>query len=129
MIPPLKNFREELAWAAGFFDGEGYVGHMNHLDKRDGRLYSSPKLSVGQVRREPLNRFALAVGVGSVRGPYGPYKGQVQPIHAFRLEGFEKVQAMAAMLWVFLSEPKREQFNQVLTASRAGCKRHTGGHP
>jgi hypothetical protein len=60
----IKINREELAWAAGFFDGEGHVSH------------------------------------------YAPRGGmQLQ------------IKAIIGMLWVFLSEPKRNQAKKALLSS------------
>lgn len=58
----------ELAWAAGFFDGEGCFkgARTNGLsDKKYGRI------SISQKDSEVLYRFKSAVGeLGSVNGPY-----------------------------------------------------------
>jgi hypothetical protein len=53
----------ELAWAAGFFDGEGCVAAQ--LPK--GCVSLRLKLDVSQkYRRAPLERFRAAVGVGNI---------------------------------------------------------------
>lgn len=54
--------REELAWAAGFFDGEGCFSYS-----KSGQYVC---VSIGQTVREPLERFKLAVGLGVIYGPY-----------------------------------------------------------
>ena len=58
----------ELAWAAGFFDGEGCI-HA-HTDTRPGRgrrdTYYQLMVSVGQVHREPLEQLMAWFG-GSIR--------------------------------------------------------------
>jgi hypothetical protein len=50
-----------IAWAAGFFDGEGYIG----IHKGDHVL----SLSVTQVTPEPLERFVLLFGGHVYRYP------------------------------------------------------------
>ena len=55
----------KMAWAAGFFDGEGYVG----LPKAS-REFRQLRASVAQVDRRPLDAFVEATGIGKVRGPY-----------------------------------------------------------
>lgn len=93
----------EVAWAAGFFDGEGYVGvgPTNH------------ELRVGilQVHRAELERFRRAVlYLGSITGPYRVKKEPSrQPIYQYRVTNWRDVQAVIAVLWRFLSEPKRQQ--------------------
>lgn len=95
--------REELAWAAGLFDGEGCTS-LN--TKRNGRWYGI-RLAVAQNSIEVLERFQGAVGVGRV---YGPYKGEF----SYCISGFENVQYVLALLWEWLSEPKRFQAENVL---------------
>ena len=97
----------ELAWAAGFFDGEGSI----QLRKTGLQLY------VGQTDPRPLERFAAAVGVGKVNGPYGPYArngtpNTWKPMYAWQVGG-RKAEAVFALLQPFLSEPKREQYDAV----------------
>jgi len=53
-----------IAWAAGFFDGEGCVCIWRKFNK--GKLYYAMKLDVFQVEKAPLDVFALIFG-GSVR--------------------------------------------------------------
>jgi hypothetical protein len=104
------TWREELSWSAGFFDGEGTTG----LSK--GRY---ARMSIHQVDRRPLDRFQSAVlGVGSVIGPYPHKNGRWQPIHQWRVSG-SGAQAVLAMLWPFLSEPKKEQARPVLEVMSA----------
>lgn len=57
----------ELAWAAGFFEGEGNVR------ARSGNGLAVPKLRlyIAQLDdRYPLDRFVAAVGAGRVVGPH-----------------------------------------------------------
>jgi len=49
----------DLAWAAGFFDGEGYVG-LAKVGSRNNRLRA--QVSVSQKRREPLEEFERFFG-------------------------------------------------------------------
>ena len=54
----------ELAWAAGFWDGEGCT-------------YRSPRqwfMEVNQTEVTTLERFMAAVGVGKIYGPRMPHK-------------------------------------------------------
>jgi hypothetical protein len=96
--------REELAWAAGFFDGEGCFSFSPA-----GRYVC---VSVGQTEREPLDRFKRAVGFGNVLGPYDVNKrnGSLRkPQFFYRANGYERVQAIAALLWFKLGSTKRAQ--------------------
>ena len=100
------SWREELAWAAGFFDGEGSTG-FNDPIRKYGRM------SIHQVDRRSLFRFRAAVlDRGTIRGPYDKDTGQ--PISLWECTTFQTVQAVLAMLWPFLGEAKKEQAKPVL---------------
>lgn len=109
------NFRESLAWAAGFFDGEGHVG----LRTRRGRSYEQLQLAITQADRQVLDRFAAAVGpsLGKVYGPYdvSRYNVRSQPVWRYVSVHHTNVQAIVAMLWEWLSPVKREQARAALT--------------
>jgi hypothetical protein len=117
---------KELAWAAGFFDGEGHIGAGRsslHFDRPKIRPYAIVYLKIGQTDRRPLDRFRDAVGCGAVRGPYKYNRPNNKPIWVWQVGRFERVQATVAMLWRFLSEPKRLQALNALKcyhADRAG---------
>jgi hypothetical protein len=103
--------REALAWAAGFFDGEGST------------LLSTKhqvSITVGQSGDEGLailERFNQSVGsIGKVRGPYRTRSAVHKPVYVFAVHGFERTQAIIAMLWPWLTEPKREQASSRLAA-------------
>ena len=106
--------REKLAWAAGFFDGEGsFAAHPNARKKPGQKL--CPRIDIGQIDRPILERFQRAVGFGLIRGPYQKYSTPNQkPLWRLGVYRFEEVQAIGAMLWSFLSQPKRHQFAEVM---------------
>ena len=101
----------ERAWAAGFFDGEGSVSV--HCDKRPGRTPAF-RLEIEQADIRPLLRFKVAVGwpgnVSKRSGPRGPNRRVLYRVFACN----EPALAIAAAIWPWLSEPKREQITRVL---------------
>ena len=105
------NWREELAWAAGFFDGEGctYTKVGNPKTKA-----SSIGIKVSQIHLAPLERFQRAVlGIGKLYGPYNSPSRAVtnaSPIFKFEITGLEGCQAVMAMLWPFLCQVKKDQY-------------------
>lgn len=105
--------REKLAWAGGFFDGEGHVGGAG--DKGYPALHIRQAGSYTQVP-EVLPRFRDAVcGLGYLYGPmFDPENLQHLPQWSFEAHGFEAVQAIFAMLWPWLGPVKRAQFALVL---------------
>ena len=107
---------QELAWAAGFFDGEGSTSYSNKK--------TLPCIAIGQADPFVLERFRAAVGgVGCV---FGPYKRRKNPTWKdqwnYHAGKFEEVQAIIAVLWKWLSPLKREQASKVLLAYKAICR-------
>lgn len=110
----------ELAWAAGFFDGEGSIGTSHSKRKRlyaDGMRHTKAiTIDVRQVDRRVLDRFQRAVMIGAVKGPYGPYRNpNQQPFYAYVTSGLENTQAVIGFLWPWLSPIKRTQAIRALT--------------
>jgi hypothetical protein len=103
----------ELAWAAGFFDGEGsFITPRNHA-----RLHQMVRATIFQTDPRVLERFRTAVlGIGSITGPYTRRNGKShwKPHWEWSAQNFEDMQAVGALLWKFLSPVKREQFKLAL---------------
>lgn len=112
--------RTQLAWAAGFFDGEGCFSLS--------RSTSYPCVSITQREPQVLLRFADAVGFGKLYGPYRHRTPSLSDKEYFllRAHGYPKVQALAAMLWFRLGPAKRAQAAEVLATWPRACRR---GHP
>ncbi len=108
--------REEIIWAAGFFDGEGgiavRVAPAKHL-----RVLA---IRISQSNRQVLDRFHKAVlGLGEVRGPYGPYKSHpkgARPFFSYTTDKFEHSQAVIFMLYSFLSPEKQRHCREALAS-------------
>lgn len=95
----------ELAWAAGFFDGEGYVG-----TSKSGR-YLNIRCAIGQsYSPETLYRFLSAVGVGKVVGPFKRANREHGDYWIWRCSGTNQSKAVFDKLLPFLSGPKTEQY-------------------
>lgn len=101
----------ELAWAAGFFDGEGSVLWR-------GKKRKEICVSIAQSELQPLERFYEAIGkIGSLRGPYYHRVAHHKPYWVVYVNGFPNTQAVIALLWRWLSEPKRSQADTALLAA------------
>lgn len=100
----------EIAWAAGFFDGEGCV----NIVKRKTANRPTLQLAVGQSgNTEALDRFTKAVGGGKVYGPYNPKTGTTHQIsYKWRAHGQEARRIMQ-LLDPYLCSPKRIKYAKV----------------
>jgi hypothetical protein len=110
----------ELAWAAGFFDGEGSVfvnrqKRVPHRTRANPALYdiTSPNASVAQVELAPLERFAKAVGGRAPSGPYKTRNVNANLYYRWDACGRPSVHRMLVLLWPYLCAPKRAQAHAV----------------
>ncbi len=94
----------DLAWAAGFIDGEGCFDFSLKGSKPS--VYLS--LRVSQKVREPLDRLASIFGCGKIFGPYSGNHLQ------YRLDGVIQVAAAVELLRPYLCGPKLAQADQAV---------------
>src|SRR5665213_179839 len=87
--------RENLAWMAGLFEGEGYVqGRPRSYKRADGRSFTTIgyRLAITMTDEDIIRRFHRLAGVGNVNGPrLSPSmvaKNQ-QPIYDYTANGAE----------------------------------------
>jgi hypothetical protein len=103
----------EIAWAAGFFEGEGSFSLAKHRDKL------RPQVTMPQSGSPALlERFWLAVGVGSITGPYN-FASQTlakQPKWQYQAYGMKAASVMERLL-PYLSGPKRQKYLDWKTAN------------
>ena len=100
--------RTDIAWFAGFFEGEGCV-RLGSQFNRNGRAYGSPVIDICQVNKEPLDRCIKLFPHAHMYGPY-QYKTNKQPHFKFTLLGRENVETVYNRIKEFLSLKRREQF-------------------
>lgn len=104
--------REELAWAAGFFDGEGCT--TRGLDRRNGNRPT--RLSISNTNIACLQRFRSAVGsLGAICDQGRAARPGYKPMYAFYTSSFTNTQAIIAMLWPWLGQEKRAQAAKALS--------------
>jgi hypothetical protein len=97
----------EIAWAAGFFDGEGHC-RAHRVVRKNGKTHYYLHVIVPQVNKANLDRFVSAIGVGKVDGPYTVKNPNAKP--QFRVQLYCR-QAKKAIetIWPYLGEEKRTQ--------------------
>ena len=112
----------EVAWAAGFFDGEGSTNASTRLG-RDG--FKRLQCTISQVDRRTSDRFHKAVSCrGNILGPYGPYVSSAgnspncQPYYMIHWRK-DAAEELLNLLWPYLSDSKKEQAKK----ARAEVKR------
>ena len=99
---------EKLAWAAGFFDGEGstYVVMPSKISFGKQRKTAQIVMKIGQEHARPLYRFQSSVGFGTVRGPH---QGRHGSKYTWAVWGRLDVGDVVKKLWPYLCDIKRQQ--------------------
>jgi hypothetical protein len=102
---------EEVAWAAGLFEGEGYVSTINGG--------TAPRLGLGMSDPDVVYRFAKVIGVSEdrvyVRDPYGRGKKKMYEIVVTRRDDVERI---LSMLLPYLGERRSARVQEVLLLPR-----------
>ena len=102
----------ELAWAGGFFDGEGYIGCTTQIIRERG--YHRLACSVAQTSKEPLIRFQKAVEAGKVYGPYN-YGINKKDYWQWNAENTDTSRQVMEKLIPYLCSIKRDQYYNSVT--------------
>lgn len=106
---------EELAWAGGFFDGEGSTyleKHRTHAGYFVPRLYVPQSSDVGIAPELVRLKSALA-DIGTISG-VRPGKGNWKPHRRWRVCSPQALQLGLHLLWPFIGEVKRSQAQLVM---------------
>src|SRR5256712_4396088 len=108
--------RQVLAWAAGLYDGEGscsaYLPKKRQTYRR--QMAVSQGGEVGQLP-EVLTRFKSAVlDIGNITGPYRGY------LYYWKTSRKDALDQIAGLLWPYLGDAKRSQFEAARTLARRG---------
>lgn len=108
----------ELAWAAGFFEGEGslsistsYNAKRYRCPECKGPHFSAIHLSVAQHELSRLQRFQQAVELGVVRGPY-PRETSDKWVWVSR--GAGEIRPVLSLLWPYFTPFTRHKLKVVL---------------
>lgn len=122
---PVDYDTHELAWAAGFWDGEGYTGCTPR--KKNGQPQVCLKISQSG---DPslLYRFQNAVGgIGTVNGPYDKGTSKVtglpfKPVYTWSVDSLVGRQQVMACMWPWLGTVKQDQFISATLRARSWFK-------
>lgn len=99
--------REELAWAAGFFDGEGSVGGYTGARTKTGIERRYLRISVAQKNRPLLDKFADIFRCGSV------HCDRKRAMHSFQASGRTAL-TVIDLMWPWLGEQKKRDLKRGL---------------
>jgi hypothetical protein len=102
---------EDLAWAAGFFDGEGCVSATPSSPTKQGVTRCYLRASVTQKHPPLLEKFAGLFGCGAIRSE------SRRTMHQFQVNGRQAFGVMDA-LWPWLGEQKKSDFKRALRRIR-----------
>ena len=98
--------RHKLAWAAGFFDGEGWANRSGRSVQS--RINQSDNDGVPEV----LIRFQRVVGCGRLHGPVRE-EGR-RDLYYWDASSRIDVERVATLIWPWLGEVKRAEFLEAL---------------
>lgn len=112
-----KRTKSDLAWAAGLFEGEGCATVNKYKSGNGGR----PTMQLQMTDEDVVRKFHAVIGMGKVYGPYRP-SGHKE-VWRWYVDGFEAVQAIAAMFWFYLGSRRKAKLRTVLEARPVPVKR------
>lgn len=95
-----------IAWAAGFFDGEGYVGI-----KQNDATHKYMDACIAQKDRRLLERFQTIIGRGTIGKP-----SKISGVSYLRFSNAQDVLMLFEFLAPFLGPQKYEQFEHAFAA-------------
>ena len=99
----------ELAWAGGFFEGEGCISRHARNDRASNRGWIV--LTVSSTDLDPLQRFWAAVDEGNITGPkdYG-----FKPLWRWQTAKQDAVLNVLSKLWPYLGIRRQAKALEVL---------------
>jgi len=101
--------REDLAWAAGLWEGEGCFACGVAGNASKGRTISA---ILSMTDQDVVEHFRDVIGFGKISQPT-PSKGHKQA-YRWSVHNFEKVQALIGYLYPYLGARRREKAASVL---------------
>ena len=102
--------REDLAWAAGLFEGEGTITMRRQAQR--GYSYEYWGLAIAMTDEDVVRRFHEVIELGRVTGPV-PTKGG-QPIYIWRSSSQPDIYAVLAALYPWLGGRRRSRAEECL---------------
>ena len=98
----MPSVEEQLAWAAGLFEGEGWFTTSSGY----------PLAAIRSTDRDVIERFRDVMGRGSV-WPVYKGEGKKKQWH-WQVSGYAGVQRLVDLIGPWLGERRRQQFERVM---------------
>lgn len=97
----------DLAWCAGFFDGEGFVTIQERKSTVNKKVYKGHYLRIGinHVAPEPLQEMMRILG-GTLRKQLGPVIGNRHLRHTWQMSCGQAKEALVKMMPYFRNKQK-----------------------
>jgi len=113
--PKPFSSREDVIWAAGLFEGEGWISIQG----------KTPAIGIQMADKDILEKFAHAVGAGNIyyKKPKIYDSRRIKskkPQWAWRVTGFQRVQAILVYMWSWLGMRRRARTKEVLGIAKTG---------
>lgn len=106
--------REDLAWAAGLFEGEGCISISG-----SGPSFA-PSCCMANADEDVMRRFFAIIGVGSLRLDRRSERYERRKdLWTWRVSGYPSTQYAIALLWRWLGERRRARGIEILTRFRS----------
>ena len=107
---PWQSKPLDLAWAAGFYDGEGSVSFR----KPHAKTKANVAISITQKDPELLHRWAAILRDHGIQPGVVGEPRHLQGTRQLQVFGFERVQMAMCILWPWLGTVKRRQFARAM---------------
>jgi hypothetical protein len=101
--------REDAAWVAGLFEGEGTIVRGKHY---------APAVTISMTDEDVVRRIGDVLGFGTVFGPYDNGPRGDKPVWKWSASTFEQTQAFIALIWPWLGGRRRQRATELLTECR-----------
>jgi hypothetical protein len=107
--PTPEPLTPESGWLAGLFEGEGYI--TVRTDTKRPRIL----LGLSMTDEDVVRRFAQAIGVGTVRGPYAQRGLGTKPTWRWTITTRTGSEAVLNRLWDGLCSRRRAKATEAMT--------------
>lgn len=110
---------DKIAWAAGFFEGEGSIYAWPGKRKLDGTYNNYCKLWVTNTDESTIDLFSSCLNdIGRKFGPYHQGAAHHKEYWTYNITSFERVQFVISAFWPWLSPRRKEKAEEVLLLGR-----------